>query len=156
MLPVKKILCPTDFSEPSYAALKTADELAAHFSAQLLLLHVIPPVPGQHPFPDPPVANTTDEPLYQQQLALEAETLLEDLVRERVCKEVRAATLVLTGEPSDEILRAAREQGVDLIVIATHGRSGWRHLVFGSVAEKVVRLAPCPALTLAAPHKDAD
>jgi nucleotide-binding universal stress UspA family protein len=156
MLPVKKILCPTDFSEPSYKALKTADELAAHFSAQLVLLHVIPPVPGQHPYPDPPVANSTDEPLYQQKLALEAEGLLEALVRERVCKEVRAAALVVTGEPADEILQVAREQEVDLIVIATHGRSGWRRLVFGSVAEQVVRLAPCPTLTLAAPHKPAE
>jgi len=156
MLPFKKILWPTDFSEPSYTALKAADELARHFSARLLLLHVIPPVPIQYPYPDPPVASSFDVALYQQQLALQAEQLLEDLVAQRVSKEVRAATRVVTGEPPAEILRLAREEQADLIVIASHGLTGWRHLVFGSVAEKVVRFSPCPVLTIAAPRKEED
>ncbi len=151
MLPLKKILCPTDFSEPSYTALKAADELAAHFSAELLLLHVVPTVPGQPPYPDPPAASSIDEPLHQQKLALEAEQLLEELIAKRVCKQVAAATLVVTGEAAEEILKAAKKEKVDLIVIATHGRTGWRRLVFGSVTEPVVRDAPCPTLTIVKP-----
>lgn len=156
MLPFKKILWPTDFSEPSYRALKAADELASHFSAQLMLLHVIPPVPGQPPYPDPPVASSITEPLYQQTIALEAEDLLEDLVAQMVGKQVQALTLVVTGDPAEEILRVAREKQADLIIIATHGRTGWRRLAFGSVAEQVVRHSPCPALTIVAPQVEKD
>ncbi len=64
---------------------------------------------------------------------------------------MRTRDLVTTGEPAPEILRIAAEEHVDLIVIASHGLTGWRRLVFGSVAEKVVRQAPCPVLTIAAP-----
>jgi len=61
--------------------------------------------------------------------------------------------IVVLGGAADEIIRISGEEKVDLIVIATHGQTGWRHMVFGSVAEKVVRLAPCPVLTVRAPHK---
>jgi nucleotide-binding universal stress UspA family protein len=64
LLPFKKILCPTDFSEPSVTALQDGAELALHFSSQLLVIHVIPPVPVQYPYPDPPVSSSFNVALY--------------------------------------------------------------------------------------------
>jgi universal stress protein A len=75
-------------------------------------------------------------------------------VTQKVSPEVRTLATVVTGDPAPEIVRLAEQEVVDLIVIATHGQSGWRHFVFGSVAEKVVRLAPCPVLTIRAPREE--
>jgi nucleotide-binding universal stress UspA family protein len=155
MLPFKRILCPTDFSKPAAAALKSAEEVCRHFGAELLVAHVIPPVPGPHSYQDPPVASSFDVPLYQQELAIYAEKILKDLVSHQVSPEVRTRDLVTTGEAAPEILRIADKEQVDLIVIASHGLTGWRRLVFGSVAEKVVRQAPCPVLTIVAPAEAA-
>jgi nucleotide-binding universal stress UspA family protein len=148
MLPFKKILCPTDFSEPAFVALKRAEELARHFAAELMVAHVIPTLPGPHLFPDPQASFNFDVPLYQQELAIKAEQMLKDLVSHH-----KAATrnLVTTGEAAPEILRIAQQERIDLIVIASHGLQGWRRLVHGSVAEKVVRQAACPVLTIMAP-----
>ena len=151
MLPFKKILCPTDFSEPALTALKRAEELARHFAAELIVAHAVPPVPGPHLFPDPQANFDFDLPLYEQELAIRAEKALKDLVSHQVAPEVRTRDLVTTGEAAPEILRIARQERVDLIVIASHGLTGWRRLVHGSVAEKVVRQAPCPVLTIVAP-----
>jgi len=148
MLPFKKILCPTDFSEPAFAALKRAEELARHFGAELIVAHVIPPLPGPHLFPDPQASFNFDLPLYQQELAIKAEQMLKDLVSHH---KVETRNLVTTGEAAPEILRIAQQEHADLIVIASHGLRGWRRLVFGSVAEKVVRQAACPVLTIVAP-----
>jgi universal stress protein A len=151
MLPFKRILCPTDFSEPALVALKRAEELARHFSAELLIVHAVPELPGPHAYADPPVATTFDVPLYQQELANYAEKMLKELVSHLVSPEVRTRDMVTTGDAAPEILRIAAKEHVDLIVIASHGEKGWRRLVFGSVAEKVVRHAPCPVLTITAP-----
>ena len=80
MLPFKRILCPTDFSEPAFVALKRAEELARHFAAELIVAHVIPPLPGPHSFPDPQAAFNSEVPLFQQELAIKAEQMLKDLV----------------------------------------------------------------------------
>ena len=148
MLPYKKILCPTDFSEAAFAALKHAEELARHFAAELIVAHVIPPLPGPHSFPDPQASLTFDVPLFQQELAIKAEQMLKDLVAHH---KAETRNLVTTGEAAPEILRIAQQEHADLIVIASHGLTGWRRLVFGSVAEKVVRQATCPVLTIMAP-----
>jgi len=148
MLPFKKILCPTDFSEAAFVALKRAEELARHFAAELIVAHVIPTLPGPHLFPDPQAPLNFDVPLYQQELAIKAEHMLKDLVSHH---KVGTRNLVATGEAAPEILRIAQQEHADLIVIASHGLTGWRRLVFGSVAEKVVRQANCPVLTIMAP-----
>jgi nucleotide-binding universal stress UspA family protein len=148
MLPFKKILCPTDFSEAAFAALKRAEELARHFAAELIVAHVIPPLPGPHSFPDPQATFKFDVPLFQQELAIKAEQMLKDLVFHH---KVATRDVVTAGDVVPEILRIAHREHVDLIVIASHGQSGWRRLVFGSVAEKVVRQATCPVLTIVAP-----
>jgi nucleotide-binding universal stress UspA family protein len=148
MLPFKKILCPTDFSEPAFLALKRGEELARHFDAELIVAHVIPTLPGPHSFPDPQAPFNFDVPLFQQELAIKAEQMLQELVADH---QARTRNLVTTGEAAPEILRIAQEEHADLIVIASHGLTGWRRMVFGSVSEKVVRQATCPVLTIMAP-----
>jgi universal stress protein A len=148
MLPFKRILCPTDFSEPAFTALKRAEELARHFAAELIVAHVVPTLPTPHPFPDPQASFNFDVPMYQQELAIKAEQMLKDLVSHH---KVGTRDMVTTGEAAPEILRIAHEEHVDLIVIASHGLTGWRRLVFGSVAEKVMRQSTCPVLTIVPP-----
>lgn len=147
MLPFKKILCPTDFSEPSYEALRLANQLALSFSAKLCLVHVVAPVPVLQA---PAAPSTFNIPAYQQELVESSERSLQKLVKESVAEELEARPIVAYGDEASEIVRIAGEEEVDLIVIATHGHTGFRHLIFGSVAEKVVRLAPCPVLTIRA------
>jgi len=149
MLPLKKILFPTDFSEPSYEALKAANELALHFSSQLLVLHVI------HPFPIVPAepAPTFNVSQVLQEMETSATQALQTLVEEKVKGSIKTSTFTIHGNPADEIVQLADEERVDVIVIATHGLTGWRRLVFGSVAERVVRQARCPVLTICAPSE---
>ncbi|MBL8168347.1 MAG: universal stress protein [Acidobacteria bacterium] len=173
MLTIKKILCPTDFSEPSYEGLKYAIELARCFESELSLLHVVPVVPATPSTPN----FRLDALEYERALHLAAGEKLNELIKQQVPKEVNARALLGQGDLGDEsgqiavdggadrlerlarretaseIVRIAEDDGTDLIVIATHGLTGWRHLVFGSVAEKVVRLAACPVLTIRMPRE---
>jgi nucleotide-binding universal stress UspA family protein len=154
MLSVKKILCPTDFSLPSYEALKIAVEIAQHFGAELWVMHVIPPLPSPVPVADSTFVPSFDLPLYQQELTSSSENALKAVIAERVPPGLTAHPVLTPGDPAQEIILAAEEQKIDLIVIATHGHTGWGRLLFGSVAEKVVRLAPCPVLTIKAPQAE--
>jgi universal stress protein A len=131
-----KILCPVDFDPNSLLALRLASELAQERKATVYLLHVVAMPPG------PEVAL----PFGKMETA--ARTKLERLARQKVNGKVRYQVGVMMGDPSVEILQAAKQQGANLIVMATHGRKGLRHLVLGSVAEHVVREAPCPVLTI--------
>jgi universal stress protein A len=152
MLPIGKILCPTDFSEASYQALAVAGEIALHFSAELFLLRVVDVIPTVEwvvePTADAPGSSDFDVESYQQELEDQARLTLREVVKQRVPEGVRTHSVVRHGDPADEILRVADEDAVDLIVIATHGRTGFKHFVFGSVAEKVIRLSPHPVLTI--------
>jgi nucleotide-binding universal stress UspA family protein len=76
------------------------------------------------------------------------------VVEERISGDVEHRRMVILGDPANEIVQAAAEQGADIIVTATHGLTGWRRFIFGSVAEKVIRLAPCPVLSIQAPPKE--
>src|SRR5579862_5170582 len=146
MLPIKNILCPTDFSEPSLAAVKTAGELAEHFGSEICLVYVVPTIPL--PTSDP--VYDFELPEYEKILHDDAVRKLRDLREEAIKSGVAARTIVGHGQAADEIVIIAEREKVDLIVIATHGSTGLRHFVFGSVAEKVVRVAPCAVLTLRA------
>jgi nucleotide-binding universal stress UspA family protein len=141
---IRQILAPTDFSEFSKQAVESAYALAQTFGAKLLLLHVVEP---------PTYAVEGFAP------ASMGTTLLEDLERQasldlaQVPPETANATLevmrqVVVGIPYRKIVEVAAAEKVDLIVMATHGRTGLSHLVMGSVAERVVRTAPCPVLTI--------
>jgi nucleotide-binding universal stress UspA family protein len=151
MVPFKKILCPTDFSEPSYEAIKSASELASHFESELCIVHVISPVPIIPMGAEPSTFNVT---LYEKELEVSSKRSLEEVVKQLESKELKTRLIALRGNPVDEIVRIADEENVDLIVIATRGRTGLDCLIFGSVAEKVVRLASCPVLLIPHPQED--
>lgn len=152
MLPVKRILCPTDFSEPSYGALEVANELALNFSAELFIVNVINPIPIVTPPSGPTSFNVS---LYQKELEASSKKSLQELIQNKVSKELKVHPVVAYGLAADEIVRVAEANNVDLIVIATHGRTGFRHLISGSVTEKVVRIASHPVLTIRAARKEA-
>jgi nucleotide-binding universal stress UspA family protein len=151
MFPAEKILCPTDFSDPSFVGLKGANELAEHFSAELLLVHVVSPVqvyPGPHPGPDFDLSG------YLKEMVNASRESLEEVAKDRTSTNLKIRTSVLQGNPADQIVGLAKSEKVDMIVIATHGWTGWRRFIFGSVAEKVVRFAVCPVLTVPAPQEE--
>ncbi len=147
MLPWKLILAPSDFSEASVMALKRASELAVHFESELLVFYAVPPVPTLPP--DPSYA--FELPEYEEALQSNAEERLQEVVERHVSEQVRVRSMVGYGDAASEIVRVADEVGADVIVISTHGHTGWRHLMFGSVAGKVVRHSGCPVLTIRAP-----
>ena len=144
MLPIQRILCPTDFSGPACTCVRTASELAEHFAAELLLVNIVPVVPSLPPDPN----YVFKIPEYERYLHADAEKQLQKARAELVGKNVKVHTQVGHGSAAEEIVRIAKAEGVDLIVISTHGSTGLEHWVFGSVAEKVVRLAECPVLTV--------
>ena len=144
MMPVKLILCPTDFSGPACACVRAASELAEHFGAELLLVNVVPALPAVPPDPN----YVFKIPEYERYLHADAEAQLHKASEELVSKKVKVRTQVGHGSAAEEIVLMAKTNHADLIVISTHGSTGLQRLVFGSVAEKVVRLAECPVLTV--------
>ncbi len=147
MLPIKKICCPTDFSDPSYEALKTANEMALHFNADLLLVHVVTPIPVIPIHDDPTSFNL---PLYEKEMEVSAAKALNQIQQEKVPAAIRVQTVVVQGDPATRIVQLAEDEAADIIVIATHGFTGWKKVMFGSVTEKVIRLAHCPVLSIRA------
>ena len=144
MLPAKLIMAPVDFSEHSEEAVKTAASLAGCFGSELFLVHVVPAIPTL-----PSVRTAFHEGEYEEELHTEAGKRLEQLAQS--LGNVKTRTEVGTAnDVSMELLRIAEHNKVDLIVIATHGMTGWHKLAFGSVTEKVVRIAECPVLVLRA------
>jgi nucleotide-binding universal stress UspA family protein len=154
MLPFRKVLVTTDFSSTSLEAVPVAAELASHFGAGLCLVHVLP-VDTPTPWDVPPYADfglaSIPLPEYEGQVRREVEHRLGQVAAKQIPSNVTVETMVARGDAAAEIGRIARERGVDLVVIATHGWTGWRHLVFGSVAERVLREAPCAVLSIRRP-----
>lgn len=146
----KKILCPTDLSEPSYKAIEKANALAALCSAELFILQIVPPVtilPGATARPSSEGPGSKDK-----SIAL-LERSLKTLIGERIPKGLRVHPVVLTGsDAAERIIRFADEERIDLVVIASHGQSGWKRLLFGSVTDKVLKQASCSVLLIQAPH----
>jgi len=155
MLPFRRILITTDFSETSLEALPVAVEIASHFDAELLLVHILP-VDTPTPWDIPPYADfglaSLPLPEYEAQVRQEVERRLAMVAAKQV-HGVKVRGLVGRGDAAGEINRMATAEKADLIVLATHGWTGWRHLVFGSVAEKVLREAPCPVLSVRSPAR---
>lgn len=151
MFTFKKILWPTDFSEPSYEAFKTAKELALHFSSELYLVHVVTSMPPLVEIPrDRPSFNVS---LYRKELQSSAEKSLQEVIDKKIGERLKVRALVAKGDPAVEITRIAKRERVELIVIATQG-TGRRHFFLGSVAENVVRFSSTPVLTIRALHKE--
>jgi nucleotide-binding universal stress UspA family protein len=142
MMELHHILAPTDFSEHSQQAIQYVRELAQAFGATLVLVHVVelPPYPIEG-LPPSQLGGTLLEDLEQQATSDLAQVLAQEA-------EVTVVRRVVVGIPYRRIVEVAADEKVDLIVMATHGRTGFSHLFMGSVAEKVVRAAPCPVLTI--------
>ena len=150
MQPIRKIVAPYDFSAPSNEGLQRAIEFAQHFGSELLLVHVISP-PQLMPPAGPPASPGFTTGSLVQELHDSAETKLNEIQNERLPKDLQSRIILTEGAPADEIARISEEEKADLIVIATHGWTGWRRFIFGSVAEKVIRLAKCQVLTVPEP-----
>ena len=141
---IQKILLPTDFSEYSAAAMKYACELATKFDAELHLLHTL----ETHLASTPNFGLGLDLPKYVSESKAAAEKSLAGVLDPKWSEGRRVVTAIVEGSPKTEIIGYARKLNIDLIVLATHGRSGLAHVIMGSVAESVVRTAPCPVLTV--------
>ncbi|HHT9119558.1 MAG TPA: universal stress protein [Candidatus Hypogeohydataceae bacterium YC41] len=142
----KKILCPVDYSVCSNEALKQAVSLATAYNAKLYLLHVVDVRMYGHEAP-----LSFEMPKPDQESIEKVKKDLADSVLKEAKGKLDVETIVTMGIPAVEIINAARQKGIDLIVMGTHGRTGIAHVVIGSVAENVVRKAPCPVLTVRHP-----
>jgi nucleotide-binding universal stress UspA family protein len=139
---IKQILVPVDFSECSRKALRYAVPMAKQFEAGLSLVYVVQLAYAFGEF------GPTDYPAMEVDMKAEAERQLSELAAEEIGTVVPYTSRVRVGRPATEIVEAARELESDLIIIATHGHTGLKHVLLGSVAENVVRQAPCPVLTV--------
>jgi nucleotide-binding universal stress UspA family protein len=154
MLPVSRLVGATDFSIAGFPAVVTAGELAAHFGAELLLVHVLAPPPMPPMVPPERMAtlpSSTEIDKYERDSERQSRQDLERLVAEKLPPGLACRTVVLVGAAAEAIVNVAEQEAADLIVIATHGRTGWRRLAFGSVAEKVIRTATRPVLVVPSP-----
>jgi nucleotide-binding universal stress UspA family protein len=143
---LKRILVPVDFSKDSLNAVTYAAEFAQPFGAELLLLYVVEPIYYATPT-DPYAVNANVAMLIEEQHRL-GEQQLTRIGADLEKKEQRFRALIKSGSPPQLITDTARSQRADLIIMATHGRTGLAHMFMGSVAEKVVRTASCPVLTV--------
>jgi nucleotide-binding universal stress UspA family protein len=150
VFPIRKILCPTDFSEPSYEGIRTAAELARLFEAVLLVSHIVSPPPIMSGIYSP---TGPYHPKALKELENKASRSLKTVSEERIPLGICVQTRVIVGTPAQEITKTAIAENVDIIVIATHGQSGWKKLIMGSVTERVVRLADRPVLTIHSEEK---
>jgi universal stress protein A len=144
MIPFTKILVPTDFSRHSAEAVAAAADLSRRYEASVTLAYVFEPVtyalPEGHVMQSPPQI--------EEMHAVFEERLVQAQAEATAAGALRVTAKLLTGPVAGEITDFAETESFDLIVMGTHGRTGLRHLVLGSVAEKVVRTAPCAVLTV--------
>ncbi|MCP4782819.1 MAG: universal stress protein [Fuerstiella sp.] len=148
MINIKRILVPTDFSEPGKTALTYAVAFADQFGAAVNLMHVIEPIP-----PSALLSHLPKEE-FERNMRDAAETQMEELHAEWEDYAFPVNRIIVEGHPFVEIIRNAKESNADLIVMGTHGRGAIAHILLGSVAEKVVRKAPCPVLTVRHPEHE--
>jgi nucleotide-binding universal stress UspA family protein len=150
MIDLKRILTATDFSKPSQLALKYAAAFAHQFSAEVILCHVLespdfisqlPPLTEGY-FPP----NLLDLQEKHARVQCEQELAAVGLTKARV--------ILLRGSPYAELIKAAQDEDASLMILGTHGRGALAHFILGSVAERVVRSAPCPVLTVRPGERD--
>lgn len=140
---IQHVMAPLDFSSPSLDAAEYAIQVANHFGAKLTLIHVLEPI-----YYGEPELRTVE---VQQQARTHWQEQLNQLAGSISSLGLATETMLRGGVPADSIVESATKQGCDLIVMGTHGRRGWSWLRFGSVAEAVLRQAPCPVLTVKSP-----
>ncbi len=149
---MKRVLVPIDFSRDSLAALDYAVEFTKPFDAELLLLHVIEPV--YYATPADLYATSPNLALLLEEQRRSAHQQLEKLVRKLTQRGRKARALLKQGTPAQVIAESAGQTPkADLIIMATHGRTGLAHMLLGSVTERVLRIASCPVLVVRAPKR---
>jgi nucleotide-binding universal stress UspA family protein len=153
MTAIKRMLVPTDFSAASDIAFGYALDLAARLGCSLHLVHVIDDTSFATAYPD---GFYVELPGLRVQLTEEANRRLTTMAQKCSAAEVTATTETVVGRPARVIADIAQSRGTDLIVMGTHGRSGFAHMVLGSVAERMVRVAPCAVLTVRDTSRTAD
>jgi nucleotide-binding universal stress UspA family protein len=141
MIGFRSLLCPVDFSEPSRRALAHALALARRYEGRITLLTVVPDLPSVVGFPL--AEGTALDPTIREEM-------VEDLreIAVKACEQAPVDAVVAEGDPARTIIRHAREMGADIVVMGTHGRSGFERWMLGSVTEKVLRTAHCPVLAV--------
>ncbi len=150
MIKIERILFPTDFSACSKHALKYALDFSMERSAKLYILHVIPKINVSAGLG---TLNTPLSRIYDE-MGREAKKNISHLIPRRFLEKIKVETIIVKGEPFVEIIKAAKKYDIDLITIATHGRTGVSRMLIGSTAEKVVRKAPCPVLCVKHPEHE--
>lgn len=139
---LKKILVPSDFSPASDNAFKYALYFGKQYGAQLHVIHVLEPVLS------PQFAGLPEAPALSKEELATAEKKLRAWADSAGAAGVAAKLVLRNGLPAHEIVEAAKDLDVDLVIIATQGHTGWKHFCIGSTAERVVRAAPCPVLVV--------
>lgn len=145
---VERILFPTDFSEGSYHALPYAVDLARHYNAKLYVAHVIYDFTKAS---DAHIPHISVDVIYKE-MSEWAQKELEKCCVEEIRGLPNVEKVVLSGIPYEEIINFAAKEKIDMIVIGTYGRVGLERFIFGSTAERVVRKAPCPVMTVRVPE----
>jgi len=145
---IERILFPIDFSEGSKDALDYAISLSKEYNAKLFLIHVVHDISMSAGWQ---VAHIRIDELYREMVE-SAKKEMERFCRNELRGHENIEPIVVRGIPDEEILKAARDKKIDIIVIGTHGRTGIDRILFGSTAEKVVRKAPCPVLSVRIPE----
>ena len=146
---VRTLLVPLDFSDQAAAILEWATHLAQEHGSRILLLHAYHlPVEFQQ------LEGAYLPPDFWTNVKAEAEQSLQRYAEQLGGQGLQVETLVREGYPASVIVEAAENEGVDMIVIGTHGHSGLKHMLLGSIAERVVQKAPCPVLTVKSPEAD--
>ncbi|MEI6632278.1 MAG: universal stress protein [Chlamydiota bacterium] len=150
MIALKTILFPTDFSDFSFYALDYAVSFARQYGAKLVLMHVVDVFLSDPAYFAPYIPDRSMFGDFEKK----SRERLDEIAKTKVPGGIPVEIVVKQGRPFVEIVREARGREVDLVVIATHGRTGLSHAMFGSTAEKVVRKAPCPVLSIKHPEHE--
>ena len=145
---VKKILAPIDFSEHSMDAMRAAMELAKDLGAEVHLMHVIAPHHHFIPLPLATSAEESRELVREAAMIEQAEQELARIKKDDFGDSKNVSTFAIVGHPVQKLTDYAKEQSIDLIVMATHGRSSVEHMLLGGTTEKLVRNAPCSVLVI--------
>jgi nucleotide-binding universal stress UspA family protein len=146
MIGFKRILCATDLSEESFKAFPYAFDLARVFDAEIYFINVV----NINAAPTAELGFETTFMEFSSAVRKDASRRLEEILSSRAPHDARFRQIIVQGSAAEQILCAVEDHEIDLVVIATHGLTGWRHMVFGSVAEKVVRQSKVPVLTVSA------